>query len=341
MNAVHSPIHTLLRWLMLALALVSTGAFARDDGDWQILHARYGTSDRNVDVTERLRELARQDREFKLTNGLFGVDPAHGERKTLRIYARARGGDHRTFEYREGHWINGDQFSGWGRGDWGQSGWNGGWDGPRQGFGGGGFGGHDDRGDDGAYQILQARYGVADRNIDVTGRLRELARQDRRFKLTNSLFNNDPAYGQRKTLRIYARGRGGDVRTFEYDEGSWIDGGQFTGWGRGDWGNNGWNGGWDGRPGGVYNPGGAGPVAGEQRLTIVRATYGAGGDYVDVTQRLRNLARGGRIDVKVDNKLAGRDPAYGTQKILTIYYIMGNGRQQQAQIYEGQHLRLP
>jgi len=33
---------------------------------------------------------------------------------------------------------------------------------------------------------------------------------------------------------------------FEYREGSTIDGSQFRGWGRGDWGNPGWNGSWEG-----------------------------------------------------------------------------------------------
>jgi hypothetical protein len=36
---------------------------------------------------------------------------------------------------------------------------------------------------------------------------------------------------------------------FEYREGSWVDGSQFRGWGRGDWangnGNDRWSGRWD------------------------------------------------------------------------------------------------
>jgi len=37
-------------------------------------------------------------------------------------------------------------------------------------------------------------------------------------------------------LRIYARGPEGHERMFEYREGSVIDGGQFRGWDRGEWG---------------------------------------------------------------------------------------------------------
>ena len=96
-------------------------------GQYRIQQALYGTSRRNVDVTERLRELAGSDRSFRLTNDLFGTDPAVGRVKTLRIYARAPGGTSKTFEYREGSVIDGSQFVGWGRGDWGQDGRRSGW----------------------------------------------------------------------------------------------------------------------------------------------------------------------------------------------------------------------
>ncbi|KAB2897496.1 MAG: hypothetical protein F9K35_11930, partial [Burkholderiaceae bacterium] len=85
------------------------------------------------------------------------------------------------------------------------------------------------RGDDGEYQILQAVYGTEHASIDVTQRLRQLVGRDQSFKLTNDLFNADPAPGQRKTLWIQARGRDGQVRSFEYREYNWVDGAQFTG----------------------------------------------------------------------------------------------------------------
>lgn len=340
MPARSAPFRLLARGLLVALALIAalmaaSSAWARDGGDWQILNARYGTAQRNVDVTDRLRDLARSDRRVKITNDLFGVDPAPREWKTLRIYARSRSGENRTFEYREGNVIDGDNFTGWGRGDWGQGGGNGNWEGPRPGG---------DRQDDGGFQILAARYGVPDAHIDVTGRLKELARRDARVQITNGLFRDDPAPRQWKTLRIYARGRDGQVRTFEYKEGEWIDGSQFTGWGRGDWGQGGWNGGWDGRPGnnnpGGFNPGGYGPAA-DNRVTIVRATYGSGRNVVDVTQRIRNISRGGPLDVRVDNDLTERDPAVGDRKTLRVYFIVGRGQEQMAEAREGERLRIP
>jgi len=214
-------------------------AFAqnRDSGEYRILQARYGTAQRNVDVTQRLRELARSDQSFRIENDTFGVDPDQGRTKALRIFARDPSGQTQTFEYREGDVLDGSRFAGWGGGRWGDSNYRGGWgDGPRS--------DRVDRADDGRYRIQQALYGTPRRNIDVTDRLRELARTDRSFRLTNDLFGTDPAEGRTKTLRIYARAPGGVSKTFEYREGSVIDGGQFAGWGRGDWGQDGRRGGW-------------------------------------------------------------------------------------------------
>src|SRR5258708_301180 len=111
--------------------LVAASAAAQygygDDGQYQILQARYGTGARNVDVTQRLKELARQDRTFRMGNSTFGVDPDRGRVKALRIYTRGRGGQSRMFEYREGSVVDGNQFTAWSRGDWGRGGWTGGW----------------------------------------------------------------------------------------------------------------------------------------------------------------------------------------------------------------------
>ncbi len=101
----------------------------RDEGQYVILSAQYGTAERHVDVTDRLRELARQDRPFRMGNSTFGVDPDHGRIKTLRIYARGPNGEERMFEYREGSTVDGREFRGWNRGDWGRGGWSGSWEG--------------------------------------------------------------------------------------------------------------------------------------------------------------------------------------------------------------------
>jgi hypothetical protein len=138
------------------------------------------------------------------------------------------------FEYRENSLVDGAQFVGWGSGNWGNGGWSGGWN------------GGNNVGDAGQYTILHAEYGTERNHVDVTQRLRELASTDRAFRMGNSTFGIDPDPGQVKMLRIYARDANGRTRTFEYREGSLVDGAQFVGWSGGNWGNRGWSGGWNG-----------------------------------------------------------------------------------------------
>lgn len=204
--------------LALTFALLLTGLAAAQQ--YKIVRADYGYGTLRVDVTQRLRDLARSNTTFRMGNGTFGIDPAPGVVKTLRIFTKGPGGNPRTFEYREGSVVDGSQFSGWGGGGWGNN---------------------------AQYQILGAWYGTPRSNVDVTQRLRDLAKSNTFFKMGNGTFGVDPAPGVVKTLRIWARGPRGDEKVFDYREGSLVDGAQFTGWGGGNWSNGGWNGGWNGR----------------------------------------------------------------------------------------------
>ena len=224
-----------------------------DSGQYVIVTAQYGTARSHVDVTNRLKEVAGQDRTFRMGNSTFGVDPDPGRMKMLRIYARGSDGQERMFEYREGSTVDGAQFRSWGSGEWGNERWSGNWE------GGGNVGGDGDRygdrygdrngdryqGDSGQYVILSAQYGTKDRHVDVTNRLKEVARRDRTFRMGNSTFGVDPDHGRTKTLHIYARGPDGRERMFEYREGSTVDGAQFRSWGSGEWGNERWSGRWE------------------------------------------------------------------------------------------------
>lgn len=96
-------------------------------GQYTIERALYGTDRNNVDVTNRLRELASRNVTFRMGNSTFGVDPDPGRIKTLRIYSRDRSGRRRLFEYRESSTIDGSMFIGWGQGNWGRDSWNGRW----------------------------------------------------------------------------------------------------------------------------------------------------------------------------------------------------------------------
>ena len=74
--------------IRLVIALFVAAAFlpgklvaqfnSNDSGQYVILSAQYGTSRRHVDVTDRLKQLARQDRTFRMGNSTFGIDPDKG-----------------------------------------------------------------------------------------------------------------------------------------------------------------------------------------------------------------------------------------------------------------------
>jgi hypothetical protein len=323
--------------------LPSTFAMAqlngRDQGQYQIVRAFYGTARRNVDVTDRLRQLAAQDRTFRMGNSTFGVDPDEGVVKTLRIFARDRSGRERMFEYTEGNTVDGSLFTGWVGGNWGRDKWNGGW----AGSGGGPVGvGPGPVVDEGQYQIVQALYGTGRRNVDVTDRLRQLAAQDRTFRMGNSTFGVDPDEGVVKTLRIFARDRSGRERMFEYTEGSTVDGTLFTSWSSGNWGREKRTGGWgSGGFGGSNNSGNPSVDAGYGALNIVSATYGAGRQRRDVTDRVRSMVRDGRLSISVNNDVLGGDPAPHTPKDLRVVYSSGRGREREVRVNEGQRLVVP
>jgi hypothetical protein len=271
---------------------------------FQIIRAEYGYGDRWVDVTARLRELARDNARFRVTNDIFGVDPIEGRVKSLRIYVRGPRGENRTFEFPERSIVDGSQFTGWREGNWGSIG---------GGFPGGG----------GQFVIIRAEYGAGNRRVDVTRRLRELARADRTFRAGNDALEVDPAPGHVKTLRIYARGPRGDTRTFDYREGDIVDGSQFSDWN-----------------GGGFFPDGNGP-GDDSQLIIISARYGARNRTVDVTRRLQSLVRDGRLNVTVSNSTFDDDPAPGTHKTLWVTYSVGRSRQREEVIAEGNRLSIP
>ena len=200
---------------LLFTLIVSTAALAQE---YQIVRAEYGAGRRWVDVTGQLQSIASSNSTFRMGNSTFGVDPAPGIVKSLRIFARDGRGRERRFEYREGSTVDGSMFAGWG---------------------GNHFGGGDYDADAGQYRILRAEYGAGSSWVDVTRRLRDIASTDATFRMGNSTFDVDPAPGTVKTLRILARAPGGRERTFEYREGSTVDGAMFSGWSRGDWGGGG------------------------------------------------------------------------------------------------------
>jgi hypothetical protein len=303
--------------LIVFSLLVGAAAWGQQ---FAIQKADYGHGHLRVDVTQRLRELARSNTTFRMGNSTFGIDPAPGMVKTLRIIATGPRGATRTFEYREGSVVDGSRFTGWGGGNWGNT---------------------------GQYQILGAWYGTAHRNVDVTQRLRELAKSNTFFRMGNSTFGVDPAHGVVKTLRIWAHGPRGDEKQFDYREGSLVDGALFTGWGGGNWGGGGWNGGWNGtiRPPVMppARPPARPPVrppAGGQ-LNIVKAMFGVPGRNQDVAGRLQSMVRNGRLIMTINKSTLGVDPAPGVAKTLWVTYSTGGGQQRQVTVQENGQLNIP
>ena len=205
-----------------------------DSGQYLILHARYGNERNHVDVTARLKELARLDRSFRVDARSMAVDPDPGHSKMLRVFARGPNGQEQSFDFPDGRRFDGAQFRSWRAADWGEEHWVGGWN---------GRGG----GDEGQFVILSAQYGTRHRHVDVTDQLKEMARRDESVRLDFRTFGTDPDRGRPKVLRIYARGPHGHERMFEYLDGSVIDGRMFRAWGRGEWAerDDRWSGKWD------------------------------------------------------------------------------------------------
>jgi hypothetical protein len=78
----------------------------------------------------------------------------------------------------------------------------------------------------------------------------------------------------------------------------------------------------------------------ERGLRIVRAVYGAEGQFADVTEALRSQIEDGRLFLYVDNDSMGIDPAPGIHKRLRVEYFQDGHRRNQV-VEEKMDLRLP
>jgi len=76
-----------------------------------------------------------------------------------------------------------------------------------------------------------------------------------------------------------------------------------------------------------------------EKLEIISAKYGALGQWIDVTDHLREQVQQSTLSIRVGNEIAG-DPASGVQKALFVEYTL-NGRGETAQVREGSMLHIP
>jgi hypothetical protein len=180
------------------------GVFGVDGGQFQVLRAEYGAGNRWTDVTPRFRDLTRTDRQFRVENDAFRVDPAPGIGKILRVEARDPRGVARVFEFREGSLVDGAQFS--------------------NGFQGGGTVFQPIPAPINQLAIVSAVYGAGNRSVDVSARVRSLVRDGRlNFTVNNFSMAIDPAPGIHKSLSVTFSIGGGPQRRAVVGEGDQIN----------------------------------------------------------------------------------------------------------------------
>lgn len=153
---------------------------------WQVMFADWGSGNRRVVVTDRVRSMLSGSGMVRVNNQNLGSDPAVGAAKTLRISARDARGQVRQFSYREGASIDAGQFANYG------------------GFPGGGFPGPAPG--LGNLQIVRAFYGLNNRTNDVSQLLRSQIRNNTLvLQVNNSNLGGDPAPGADKILTVIYR----------------------------------------------------------------------------------------------------------------------------------------
>ena len=157
---------------------------------WQVMWADWGSGNRRMDVTNRVRAMLSGNGMVKVNNANLGGDPAVGADKVLRISARDMQGQTRQFSYKEGSNIDASQF------------YN---------YGGGGYPGNPGYpgGGNGNLQIVRAYYGLNNRTNDVTQLLRSRVQNGMLvIQVNNNNMGGDPAVGGDKVFTVIYRYQG-------------------------------------------------------------------------------------------------------------------------------------
>jgi hypothetical protein len=162
------------------------------------MFADWGSGNRRVDVTARVRQMLSGNGMVRVNNQNLGGDPAVGADKVLRISARDARGAVQQFSYKEGSNIDASQFYNYGNP--GRPG-----PGPGPGYPNPGY----PNPGNGNLQIVRAYWGLNNRTNDVT---RLLAGQVNNGSLviqaTNRNLGGDPAPGADKVLTVIYRVNG-------------------------------------------------------------------------------------------------------------------------------------
>jgi hypothetical protein len=300
-----------MKRIITGLAILLTVAFSSfaQSRRWELLRAEYGSGGTWVDVTERVRALVNGDSlNMRVDNDTLGGDPTPGARKTLRLRVRDEYRREQLLTYPEKESFSLSIRSS----NAGYSGGAGNYGGPAQSAYPGGpdnYGGPAQPGYGGGLQILRADYGFDNRLANVTSRLASLIQANSlSLRVTNESMGGDPAEDHPKALNVWYsfNGRAANVTVNEKDTLNLpADSDFFSG-----------------------------------RLRVMRAQYGVGQRYADVTELLNSQIQGDQLSLRVTNDVMGGDPDPERRKQLIVFYIF-NGRQSRVTVNEKGYLNLP
>jgi hypothetical protein len=171
------------------------GGMPNNGPGWQVMYADWGSGNRRVDVTQRVRVMLSGNGMVRVNNQNLGGDPAVGADKTLRISGRDGRGQVRQFSYKEGSSIDASQFYNY-TGYPGGGGYPGPGPGPGPGYG--------------TLQITRAYWGLNNRTNDVTQILRNQVQPNGTLviQVNNRNLGGDPAVGADKVLTVIYRVNG-------------------------------------------------------------------------------------------------------------------------------------
>ena len=299
--------------VVLAILLLAAVCYAAQSNRWELLRAEYGSGNNYVDVTQRVRSLVQGDTlSMRVDNDTLGIDPTPGVRKTLRLRVRNHGQEQvLSYAEKESFSLNirihdrdrdYDDRPG-GAGNYGVP--------PQPGYpgGAGNYGAAPQPAYGGGLQILRADYGADSRFLNVTSRLASNVQGNAlTLRITNSAMGGDPAEDHPKILNVWYtfNGRVGNARVNEKDTLNLPSENDFF-------------------------PG---------NLRVMRAQYGIGRRYADVTDLLNSQIQGDQLNLRITNDTMGGDPDPEQRKQLIVFYVF-NGRPSRVMVNEKSILTLP
>ena len=182
-------------------------------------------------------------------------------------------------------------------------------------------------------ELIKAEWGVQGHRVDVTARVRTFVHDGvLQLEVTRWNLGVDPAPHQAKDLLIHVREWDGDIEDYSYPEKSTarLELDPPDRWERRDAD--------DRQERGQRREVNYG--RGERGVRILRAYYGAEGQFTNVTDVLRSQIDDGRIYLRVDNNSMGGDPLPGRRKWLRVLYLY-DGQRRNIVVDEKTDLRLP